>query len=142
MYRHVYFAYGSNLCVRQMAQRCPGAADPRRAVLPGHGWLINERGVATLEPESAGTVHGVVWRVTDEDLSALDRAEGVPDRYRRDRIVVHSDTGSYSAWVYIDHRVEPGRPRPGYLDRVIDGARHHELPDRWIEFLRRWDSAQ
>ncbi|TXA39621.1 replication protein, partial [Mycobacterium tuberculosis variant bovis] len=38
--RHLYFAYGSNLCARQMAQRCPDAADPRPAVLDDHDWLI------------------------------------------------------------------------------------------------------
>ena len=30
--------------------------------------------------------------------------------------------------MYIDHRVEPGPPRPGYLERIIDGAVHHGLP--------------
>ena len=138
---HTYFAYGSNLCVRQMAERCPGAADPRPAVLADHDWLINERGVATLEPFSGSAVHGVVWMVTDEDLSVLDAAEGVPDRYRRRRFTVHTATGPSAAWVYIDHRVEPGPPRPGYLDRVIDGALQHRLPDQWIEYLRRWDPA-
>ncbi|MGH3525030.1 MAG: gamma-glutamylcyclotransferase family protein, partial [Mycobacterium sp.] len=42
--RHAYFAYGSNLCVRQMAHRCPGASDPRPAMLADHDWLINQRG--------------------------------------------------------------------------------------------------
>lgn len=28
---HRYFAYGSNLCVEQMARRCPGASDPMHA---------------------------------------------------------------------------------------------------------------
>src|ERR1700730_2075675 len=92
--RHSCFAYGSNLCVRQMAQRCPGAVNPRPAMLGDHDWLINERGVAPVE-----------------------------------------------AWVFIDHRVDPGAPRPGYLDRIVDGAVHHGLPHRWIEFLRRWDPA-
>ena len=44
--------------------------------------------------------------------------------------------------MYIDHRVDPGPPRPGYLERIIDGALHHGLPHRWIEFLRRWDPSQ
>jgi hypothetical protein len=34
--RHIYFAYGSNLCVRQMARRCPGAVNPRPAKLANH----------------------------------------------------------------------------------------------------------
>jgi phage replication-related protein YjqB (UPF0714/DUF867 family)/gamma-glutamylcyclotransferase (GGCT)/AIG2-like uncharacterized protein YtfP len=140
--RHAYFAYGSNLCTRQMAQRCPEAVNPRRATLADHDWLINERGVATVEPFHGSHVHGVVWHLSDSDLAALDSAEGVPARYRRDRLTVHTDEGHSEAWVYIDHRVEPGPPRPGYLERIVDGALQHGLPQRWIEFLRRWDPAR
>lgn len=140
--RHLYFAYGSNLCVRQMAARCPDAGDPRRAVLSDHDWLINERGVATVEPCAGGEVHGVLWRLSDRDLTVLDSAEGVPVRYRRDQLDVHTDSGPSPAWVYIDHRVTPGPPRPGYLSRIIDGATHHGLPQRWIDFLRRWDPTR
>ncbi|TFV61155.1 replication protein [Mycobacterium sp. PS03-16] len=137
--RHAYFAYGSNLCVQQMARRCPDAGDPRPATLSDHDWLINERGVATVEPLDGAQVHGVLWQVSDHDLATLDSAEGVPVRYRRDRLTVQTADGPAPAWVYIDHRVEPGPPRPGYLERIIDGALHHGLPPRWIEFLRRWD---
>ncbi len=140
--RHSYFAYGSNLCVKQMARRCPNATNPRPATLGNHDWLINERGVATVEPFDGSQVHGVLWKVDDRDLATLDSAEGVPVRYRRDRLVVHTEAGPTAAWVYIDHRVEPGPPRPGYLERIIDGALHHGLPHRWIEFLRRWDPTQ
>ncbi|MEE2852767.1 MAG: poly-gamma-glutamate hydrolase family protein [Actinomycetota bacterium] len=138
---HLYFAYGSNLCVRQMAQRCPDAARPRPAVLADHDWLINQRGVATVEPLAGNEVHGVVWQISDGDLATLDSAEGVPVRYRRDEMTVHTDDGPASAWVYIDHRVTPGPPRPGYLPKIIDGATQHGLPQRWVDFLRRWDPA-
>src|SRR6201984_313937 len=141
-HRHPYFAYGSNLCITQMALRCPKAADPRPAVLSDHDWLINQRGVATVEPFAGNKVHGVLWQVSSDDLATLDSAEGVPVRYRRDRLTVHTDDGPSPAWVYIDHRVTPGPPRPGYLPRIIDGAVHHGLPQRWIDFLRRWDPAR
>lgn len=124
-----------------MAQRCPDAGNPRRAVLADHDWLINQRGVATVEPAGGTQTHGVVWDVSDHDLASLDSAEGVPARYRRDRMVVQTDDGPAPVWVYVDHRNEPGPPRPGYLERVIDGAVHHRLPAAWIEFLRRWDPA-
>ena len=137
--RHSYFAYGSNLCARQMAQRCPDASDPRPAVLTDHDWLINQRGVATVEPFAGNQVHGVLWQLSDHDLATLDSAEGVPVRYRRDRLTVDTDNGPSPAWVYIDHRVTPGPPRPGYLSKIIDGAVQHGLPQRWIEYLRRWD---
>jgi phage replication-related protein YjqB (UPF0714/DUF867 family) len=134
-----YFAYGSNLSVTQMAQRCPDAVDPRPATLADHDWLINERGVATVEPFDGGEVHGILWQVSDDDLATLDRAEGVPVRYRRDRLKVDTDGGPVEAWVYIDHRVEPGAAREGYLERVIAAAGHHGFPARWVEFLHRWD---
>ncbi|WP_322859444.1 poly-gamma-glutamate hydrolase family protein [Mycobacterium europaeum] len=140
--RHAYFAYGSNLCVKQMALRCPDAADPRPAVLSDHDWLINQRGVATVEPCAGNQVYGVVWQISDGDLATLDSAEGVPVRYRRDRLTVHTDGGPAPAWVYIDHRVTPGPPRPGYLPKIIDGAVQHGLPQRWVDFLRRWDPAR
>jgi phage replication-related protein YjqB (UPF0714/DUF867 family) len=139
--KHPYFAYGSNLCAQQMARRCPEAADPRPATLADHDWLINSRGVATVEPFAGSTVHGVLWWLSDHDLATLDSAEGVPVRYRRDRLTVHTADGPAPAWVYIDHRTEPGPPRPGYLERIIDGAQHHGLPQRWVDFLRRWDPA-
>jgi phage replication-related protein YjqB (UPF0714/DUF867 family) len=139
---HSYFAYGSNLCVRQMALRCPDAINPRPATLADHDWLINERGVATVQPFDGSLVHGVIWQLSDHDLATLDSAEGVPVRYRRDRLTVHTDEGPGEAWVYIDHRVDPGPPRPGYLERIIDGATHHGLPQRWVDFLQRWDPAR
>lgn len=141
MSKHAYFAYGSNLCPVQMSQRCPGAGDPRPAVLADHDWLINERGVATVEPFNGGTVHGVLWRVSDQHLRILDSAEGVPDRYRRESLTVSTADGPTTAWVYIDPRVKAGPPRPGYLERIIDGALHHSLPKAWINFLHRWDSS-
>jgi len=136
---HPYFAYGSNLSVAQMTERCPGASDPQPATLADHDWLINERGVATVEPLEGSEVHGILWQLDDKDLATLDRAEGVPVRYRRDRLKVDTNDGPVDAWVYIDHRVEPGHPREGYLERIIEAAGHHGLPSRWVEFLTRWD---
>jgi phage replication-related protein YjqB (UPF0714/DUF867 family) len=125
-----------------MALRCPDAADPRPAVLADHDWLINQRGVATVESLTGNQVHGVVWQISDGDLATLDSAEGVPVRYRRDWLTVHTDDGPAPAWVYIDHRVTPGPPRPGYLPKIIDGATQHGLPRCWVDFLRRWDPSR
>ena len=125
-----------------MAARCPDASDPRPAVLSDHDWLINQRGVATLEPFAGSQVHGVLWRISDHGLTVLDSAEGVPVRYRRDRLNVRTDGETLPAWVYIDRRVTPGPPRSEYLPRIIDGAIQHGLPQHWIDFLHRWDPAQ
>jgi phage replication-related protein YjqB (UPF0714/DUF867 family) len=54
-------------------------------------------------------------------------------------VTVQTDDGPADAWVYVDHRVEAGAPRPGYLERIVAGAVHHGLPQRWLDFLERWD---
>lgn len=137
-----YFAYGSNLSSERLRGRCRGASRPRPAVLGGHVWLINERGVATIEPAAGHEVHGVVWDLTDADLAALDLAEGVPDRYRRDVCVVSDADGPIAAVVYIDPRTEPGPPREGYLEIVLAGAIEHGLPEHWVDQLRAWDRTR
>lgn len=135
-----YFAYGSNMFTAQMSERCPGAANPVPAVLADHAWLCNERGVATISPVVGREVHGVVWDVTDEHLDSLDQYEGVAaGRYRRATTTVTTAAGErITAVVYIDNRVEPGPPRPGYLERVLAGASEHQLPTKWLTYLRRW----
>ena len=135
-----YFAYGSNMSAAQMEQRCPGACNPVVAVLADHAWLCNERGYATIAPVEGRIVHGVVWDVTADHLVTLDRYEGVAGGiYRRDTITVMCHDGeAIDAVIYVDPRDAPGPPNDGYLERVVDGATEHGLPDDYIGYLRRW----
>ena len=129
-----YFAYGADLDADQMTRRCPDATDPRPATLPDHDWLINARGVATVEPFAGSEVHGVLWRISGRDLAGLDR-----HRLTRLQHTVHTDDGPADAYLLVDHTTEPGAPPPGYLERVIGDAQRHGLPAQWLDFLRRWD---
>ncbi len=62
-------------------------------------------------------------------------------RYRRDRLDgAHRRRAVRSLGLHRPPR-RPWAPRPGYLERIIDGAAHHGLPHRWVEFLKRWDPA-
>src|ERR1700677_2556310 len=124
--RHPYFAYGSNLCVRQMALRCPDAADPRPAVLSDHDWLINERGVATVEPFAGNQVHGVLWQLSDHDLATLDSTEGLPVRYRRHRLPQRSIDflhGWHPAhWPRPRHAASSSGPAPLSLSALLSDS--------------------
>ncbi|KAI8712697.1 Gamma-glutamylcyclotransferase [Fusarium sp. LHS14.1] len=73
----LYFAYGSNLHVAQMAKRCPSSVFIGTGTLPGYRWQINERGVANVVPEDDSSVEGLVYLVNARDVRALDRSEGV-----------------------------------------------------------------
>ncbi|TEA12834.1 hypothetical protein C8034_v005572 [Colletotrichum sidae] len=76
----LYFAYGSNLSLEQMAHRCPDSRYIGRAILPDHAWQINERGYANVVPRSGSSVHGLVYAISAADEARLDRCEGVQTR--------------------------------------------------------------
>ncbi|KAG7293842.1 hypothetical protein NEMBOFW57_003902 [Staphylotrichum longicolle] len=75
--RRLYFAYGSNLSLAQMAKRCPASYYIGRAVLPDYRWQINQRGYANVVAAPGSSVHGLVFELLDDDEARLDRNEGV-----------------------------------------------------------------
>ncbi|KAK5457170.1 hypothetical protein LTS15_004951 [Exophiala xenobiotica] len=85
--RQYYFAFGSNMSLTQMAERCPGSTFIGKATLPGYRWQINQRHVAnivrvtedspSLPVGQADVVEGLVFSITDKDRRVLDRKEGI-----------------------------------------------------------------
>lgn len=88
----LYFAYGSNLSLAQMAHRCPDSIFLGKATLDGHRWQVNDRGVANLVPVSQSgrkkkghggegendvVVEGLLYAISAADERRLDRFEGV-----------------------------------------------------------------
>jgi gamma-glutamylcyclotransferase (GGCT)/AIG2-like uncharacterized protein YtfP len=151
----LYFAYGSNLDPDQMRERCPGHAVVGLAVLHDHrigfplysnGW---GSGVAGLVHSHGEKVWGMVYELTEADLAALDSYEGWkgPDNqhnlYDRETVnveIVRPDDGSVPrrvrATTYYPRILNPSPPSRRYLDTLLRGARHHRLPEEYIERLQ------
>lgn len=126
----LYFAYGSNMDPRQMRARCPGAVAMGRATLGGFRFLINRRGVATIERHRRCSVMGVLWDLSPRCEAALDRFEGVDwGIYRKEEVVVRDGAGwDFPALVYIDPERRRGIPRAGYLEKILLGASLAGIP--------------
>lgn len=141
--RYYYFAYGSNMCEKQMLRRCPQAQLHSIGKLRDWEFMINERGVATLT-KGDKWVWGVVYLITSVDLAYLDVYEGVKiGRYGRFYLPVEAvdekdNRKLQTCIVYIDPSFEVGMPKRDYLERVISGAKQHGLPRRYIKQLKRW----
>ncbi len=135
-----YFAYGSNMDPTQMEFRCPGASPIGIGILQGFRFLINSRGVATIARDEGRSVYGVLWSISEEHERTLDRYEGVESNiYYRDFVSVEtSPGGNQEALVYIDPVTDPGPPKDGYLEKILTGARHFNLPEKYIEDLTLW----
>ena len=98
--KELYFAYGSNLNVGQMAVRCPMAQLVCRAVLEGYE-LAFRCGVLTILPKAGGRIDGILWKVNDRDERALDRYEGYPHLYTKELLPVQTDSGPQTVVAYV-----------------------------------------
>ncbi|KAH0495671.1 hypothetical protein TgHK011_009206 [Trichoderma gracile] len=73
----LYFAYGSNLHVKQMNRRCPNSKFIGKARLANYRWQINQRGYANVIQAEGHWVDGLVYEIDDIDEAKLDINEGV-----------------------------------------------------------------
>jgi gamma-glutamylcyclotransferase (GGCT)/AIG2-like uncharacterized protein YtfP len=133
----LYFAYGSNMDVVAMARRCPASRSLGIARLVRHRFAILQAGYATVVRDPKLTVHGILYDLTLADLPALDRYEDIAGGlYRKvTQPVLRKEGGPVQALVYIGAGPSEGRPRPGYMEGVIEAARAAGLPDSYLAFL-------
>ncbi|KAI1116788.1 hypothetical protein F5Y14DRAFT_405243 [Nemania sp. NC0429] len=118
--RQLYFAYGSNLWLKQMATRCPNSWYAGRAVLTDYRWQINERGYANIVPASGFTVHGLVYELGPGDEPRLDRSEGVASgAYSKAYLPVVLHPAPAALRISTQSMVEDGGP-----ERIVGAARH------------------
>jgi len=109
-----YIAYGSNMELAPMAQRCPNGK------LLGMGTLSNmslEFYVhATVEPAEGGSVPVAVWEIDALDEENLDWYEGFPEYYRKEQHTVCMNDGSeISGMVYIMNEDQYRELPPGMM---------------------------
>jgi gamma-glutamylcyclotransferase (GGCT)/AIG2-like uncharacterized protein YtfP len=136
-----YFAYGSNMCRQQMAQRCPGAQIQGRASLVGHRFIINSRGWASIVPQPQSIVHGVIWHLTDRHIKTLDHYEDVAlDLYRKLTVTLASECGtqSFAAMTYISTHTDHGSPQKPYIKGILNAAQNLCLPPDYLVELQSW----
>lgn len=150
----LYFAFGSNMDPEQMGERCPEHAVIGLAALADHELSFphfSQRwngGVASPHLHHGATLWGVLYEVSEADLEALDGIEGfrgpgdehnVYDRELVTVELVRADDGSFPrrvrAHAYFARPTKSSPPSRAYLDRLLRGARHHRLPEEYVESL-------
>ena len=138
----LYFAYGSNINLNQMAYRCPDASVMGPVTLENYELLFRRGGFATVMPCEGGTVHGLLWSLTPDCERSLDRYEGFPRFYDKRMVTVRDGEGrSLSVMVYImDERFrEPMLPSSTYYNGILDGYQRNGLPVAALK--KAWDHA-
>jgi len=138
----LYFAYGSNMHPRRMAERVKNAELVGVGSLSGHALRFHKRGQdgsgkcnALFTGDGRNAINGVVYAVDREGRRNLDIAEG---GYRaRDVCVLIKDSRS----TCFTYTAEPGmidgslRPFAWYKQYVLDGGAHHGLPATYMQAI-------
>ncbi len=123
--RRLYAAYGSNLNLKQMAGRCPTAEVVGATHLKDRRLLFrgpHELAVATVEPYEGSVVPVLVWSLQPKDEEILDRYEGYPRLYRKEKAEVELEGEKITAMLYIMNEGQPlGQPSASYYGTILRG---------------------
>jgi gamma-glutamylcyclotransferase len=137
-----YFAYASNMAPNVITRLCPRHRYLGVAHLADHRLAFTRRsmktrtGVADIVQAAGETVWGVLYRIDDDELTAIDRKEGHDWAYTRVTLPVRLEGGPECAAVtYTVRFKEPTEVPPSrqYLDLVIAAARKRGLPGEYIK---------
>lgn len=101
----IYFAYGSNLHVSQMAERCPESTYIGPGILNGYRWQINQRGVANIVNSPGDTVEGLLYRISPKDEQQLDKSEGVSRGYYQ-KDYVNVELRPWNKYALLEHKTQ------------------------------------
>ena len=111
----LYFAYGANLNIANMAQRCPSAVAIQPYYLDHYRLMFS--GVATIEPEEGARVPGALWAITEACEQSLDVFEGYPWLYRKQEIMMDG----MPVMFYVMNSAAPSEPGASYLETIAQG---------------------
>ena len=141
----LYFAFGSNLKIDQMRERCPECEPVGPALLRGRelGFAYVSQnfppgGAADVVVSEGAEVWGALYRLSASDIERLDRFEHVGNGgYRRIEVEVEADLGRATALCYevADRLDRDIPPIPEYRRLMLEGSVEHDLPGHWLEHL-------
>lgn len=136
----LYFAYGSNIDLEQMARRCPAAQAVGPATLENYELAFRGSGFATIVPKKGSVVHGLLWSITSVCEQALDRYEGYPRHYTKEPVTVRGEAGREAfvmAYVMAEEwSRHPALPSETYYGIIQRGYEENGLPVSSLENAR------
>ncbi|XP_047239169.1 gamma-glutamylcyclotransferase a [Girardinichthys multiradiatus] len=148
--KFMYFAFGSNLLKERLQLMNPSAVFYATGRLKDYKldfglWEKNVEtawhgGVATIESCPGEEVWGVVWTLSNENLSTLDSQEGVSHgKYSPLEVSIETDQGVMPCRTYQMNNFHACPPSPQYKQVVCLGAEQNGLPQ---EYLKRLEAIQ
>ena len=103
-----YFAYGSNMSEKRMLDRNIDFKSREFGVLNDYRLVINKIsykdpniGYANIVKDIGSVVEGALYDISDNSIDILDKYEGYPKHYKRDKLKIITNDGVVDAVVYV-----------------------------------------
>lgn len=143
-----YFAYGSNMNLSQMRERCPhsekidiGYMNDAEVFFPSFYGPWNS-GMAGYKLSLGSKMWGVIYDLDSRDLEVMrDYEDYVPGReihlnnYNEVMVDIISNDKTIRCLTYESIITGTYRPSLKYLQGIIQGAQENNLPEEYIEKL-------
>lgn len=128
----IYAAYGSNMCLQQMARKCPSARVIGVGVLENYKLTFRgiRKGVATIERCEGASIPVVLWTITKKCEKALDSYEGFPKLFMKEQVEVKFENASVEAMAYVmvdKYCKIPVKPSLYYIETIQRGYENHGI---------------
>lgn len=126
MLKKYYLAYGSNLNLEHMAQRCPSAKPIGVTTLENHRLVYkgsaDDFSYLTIEKGEGKSIPLGIFTVSPKDIPLLDRYEGYPELYSKNYITVKIGDKPKKALIYImNQQFTYHLPSERYIENCIMG---------------------
>ena len=125
--KRLYFAYGANMNIENMAFRCPDARPVCSYVL--RDWELEFHGHANIVPKLGSKVHGVLWYITEECEWSLDCFEGFPDYYTKRSWIQDGEHIMF----YEMSDFKRGTPTLGYISDIRSQYHYWQMPVQYLD---------
>jgi gamma-glutamylcyclotransferase (GGCT)/AIG2-like uncharacterized protein YtfP len=139
--RIYYFAYGSNLSKKQMKERNLTTYESHKGFIENYKLKFNKESKdgsskANIIQEQSEKVWGVCYELDSEGFNNLKECE---KGYNEQEILVFDENRKMLliAKTFISNKICDKLPTKDYMDKIIEGAKQHELPEDYIKNLEK-----
>lgn len=137
----ISLAYGSNLNIEDMKERCPEAEIIGTGILENYRLLFKgdeKEAFLTIEKKEGSVVPVGLWKLSPSDEIALDEYEEYPQMYYKENLPVKTEKGEVIfAMAYVmrkdyEDNHEFNLPSSEYLRSVIEGYKNFKFDGGYL----------
>ncbi len=137
----IYFAYGSNLKKEQMNERDVVIYKTYKGFIKNYKLEFNKKSIDGSSKANITKSDGeIVWGICYElDAAGFENLRKHEKGYEELEIIVHDENQEipFTAKTFFSNKICDQLPTINYLDKIIEGAKQHELPKDYIEKIEK-----